>query len=291
MPGRDALTILKFGVEKLEEIPKLKSIGTSAQYDAYRRAFEAVGIKSRKKTHAPRGVAARKLADAGVEYDVIRQMGRWSGDVMMNHYLTGLPWGAIRSIAGFPTIAGSFFLPRAALEPPPELLLKVFPQVEDWEEELRDANICMATTGHLKLLRYLRKVLIQDAAVLQLSHPDFYAWKHEIFSSPIFQKYQESLFSTLDSRPEEAPLPNATRAYPEMVNAMKANHQDIVSQMTVLKDMTKAVATRLDDMADGTVTVTVDMNGRRKSSATITNQLQNVVVFNMSFLPLNFTYE
>lgn len=43
---------------------ELKSIGSTAQYDGFKRAFAAVGIKSKKKTHAPRGVAARNLADS-----------------------------------------------------------------------------------------------------------------------------------------------------------------------------------------------------------------------------------
>lgn len=49
-----------------DELGDLKSIGSTAQYDGFRNAFEAVGIKSKKKTHAPRGVAARNLADLGI---------------------------------------------------------------------------------------------------------------------------------------------------------------------------------------------------------------------------------
>ncbi len=53
------------------EIDDFKSIGSTAQYDGFKRAFAAAGIKSKKKTHAPRGVAARNLADEGIIFHVI----------------------------------------------------------------------------------------------------------------------------------------------------------------------------------------------------------------------------
>jgi hypothetical protein len=105
-------------------------------------------------------VSDRMFTRLGIEYDVIRQMGRWNGDVMMNAYITNLPWAAIRSLAGFPEAPGSFLLKRH-LEPPNDLQFQIFPQIEHWEKQIEKNDLCNATKGHLKLLKFLRIVILQ----------------------------------------------------------------------------------------------------------------------------------
>lgn len=128
-----------------------------------------------------------------MDYDVIRQAGRWNGDVMMNAYITNLPWSAIRSLADFPTTPGSYFLKRF-VEPPNKLKLLIFPELEDWERELeKNTTLCMATKGHINLLKHLRTVLLQDAALLTEKHPGLYIWKHQLFQGDLFKKFKEEV--------------------------------------------------------------------------------------------------
>lgn len=74
----------------------------------------------------------------------IQPAGHWnatekddSSNALTDHYLTGLPRGFIRSQAGHPPTKSFVFHGRALVEPPRELVEKVFPPVEAclrWEE-------------------------------------------------------------------------------------------------------------------------------------------------------------
>jgi hypothetical protein len=98
---------------------------------------------------------------------------------MVQSYLTGLPLQFLRSMAGFGTKAGKFYLPRANHAPPLSLQQQVFPWVEYWEERVllskqgkawSDGGLDqedLALEGFIRLMKYLRVVLLQDIAVLQ----------------------------------------------------------------------------------------------------------------------------
>jgi len=88
-------------------------------------------------------------------------------------------------MAGFGTKPGKFYLPRANHVPPLTLQQQVFPWVEQWEERvrlLRQGKVWseggldqedLALEGFIKLIKYLRVVLLQDMAVLQASESLF----------------------------------------------------------------------------------------------------------------------
>lgn len=100
---------------------------------------------------------------------------------MVQSYLTGLPLQFLRSMAGFGLKPGKFSLPRATFEPPLSLQQQVFPWLEFWEERVRlrsqgklwrEGGLDqedLALRGFIKLMKYLRVVLLQDMAVLQAS--------------------------------------------------------------------------------------------------------------------------
>lgn len=51
------------------------------------------------------------------------------------------------------------------------------------------ANKSLAAVAFLKLLIFLRKVIIQDCGLLMDIYPDLYLWKLDIFQSEDFQSY------------------------------------------------------------------------------------------------------
>ena len=75
--------------------------------------FEGVGIHTKEKTHSPRKQSVRHAELAGVPEAQIRRAGRWGTDAMTGVYLSYLPRGFMRSIAGFPQQGKTYFLPRA----------------------------------------------------------------------------------------------------------------------------------------------------------------------------------
>lgn len=108
----------------------------------------------------------------------ISRAGRWDTSSVANAYLTGLPRKFLRTVAGFSS-QGAYFLRRAAFCPSLLLQQQLWPWVEPWEERFRrraekkrwkDGGLDeddMAGEGFIKLMKYLRVVLLQDLAVLQ----------------------------------------------------------------------------------------------------------------------------
>ena len=174
-----------------------------AQYEAVWRAFAAAGIHSVKKTHAMRGCGIRSGELHGVDEEQPRRAGRWALETMVEAYLSHLPRKFMRRVAGFTSDEGGYFLPRAQAAPPPELLQKIWPWVEEWEERFRKRSLRktweeggldeddVAGQGFLALLRHLRVVLLQDLAVLQPTYPDLPFFRHEIFRVPSWPLYAE----------------------------------------------------------------------------------------------------
>ena len=122
---------------------------------------------------------------------------------MVDAYLSHLPKKFMRRVAGFTSEEGGYFLPRAQVVPPPELLQKIWPWVEEWEERFRKRSLRktweeggpdeddVAGQGFLALLCHLRVVLLQDLAVLQPDYPDLPFFQHEVFSMPSWIPYSE----------------------------------------------------------------------------------------------------
>jgi len=122
---------------------------------------------------------------------------------MVEAYLSHLPKKFLRRVAGFTSDEGGYFLPRAQAAPPPELLEKIWPWVEKWEERFRKRSLRktweeggldeddVAGQGFLALLCHLRVVLLQDLAVLQPDYPDLPFFRHEVFRMPSWVPYSE----------------------------------------------------------------------------------------------------
>ena len=96
----------------------------------------------------------------------------------MEAYLSHLPKKFLWQVAGFTTDKGSYFLPQAQPVPLAELLEKIWPWVEEWEEHFCKHSVWktweqggldeddVMGQGFLAVLRHLRVVLLQDLAVL-----------------------------------------------------------------------------------------------------------------------------
>ena len=74
----------------------------NAQYRSYLKAFKAVGIRASKVTHLPRGVAARKTTQEGVQTEQTNCMGGWRRDAKSLSYTYDLPREVMRSLADWP---------------------------------------------------------------------------------------------------------------------------------------------------------------------------------------------
>lgn len=125
----------------------------------------------------------------------ISKAGRWDTSVVTNVYLSHLPRQFMLTLAGFPPEqSGTYFLTRGGERPPEQLMRKVFPWIEEWEERFRERTKLktylqggldeddIAGKNFIILCKQLREVFLQDAAVLQKEYSD-----HPIYQDKLFE--------------------------------------------------------------------------------------------------------
>jgi hypothetical protein len=134
-------------------------------------------------------VATRDAEHAGASKSSIERHGLWLLDALSGSYLDKtLPLESIRALAGvvLPT-KGTMFWARNSIIPPDALLAKVFPWIEKGELQVQESIRLHKTeysgSGFLKVLKYLRIIILQDA-VAYMNNSVFS--RHPIFKDPLF---------------------------------------------------------------------------------------------------------
>ncbi|KAI3633127.1 hypothetical protein MIR68_009202 [Amoeboaphelidium protococcarum] len=199
-------------------------------YNAVNKCLRACNIQSSAKTHIGRGAGARMAELQGASEGDIRRLGRWNSQAMEGCYLTALPRGAMRSLAGFPTDSGSFYLDRGQIDPPEHLQRLIFPEIDTYVI----AELAHTTTaGFIKLLKYMRIVVLQDAAIMQDQYPDQTLFNHALFRSQDFLHYKEQLLAARVNNlpPTELRL---QQAMPELVNKIDSVGHSLHGKIDVL---------------------------------------------------------
>ncbi|KAE8217270.1 hypothetical protein CF319_g8604 [Tilletia indica] len=181
-----------------------EGVSWADQADILRRAFHDLDIASSKVTHAMRGGGARLAHEAGCSEESIRMHGRWTagGDQLIERYLTGIAVAPVRALAGFSAEGGDYYLPRTLLEPPASLSDQLWPQATREEANVRERHANggqtdQAALSFLELIKWLRIVLLQDAALLSTAYPLLPLWSMPPFSSPAFDQFRRDLTSTI----------------------------------------------------------------------------------------------
>ncbi|KAL3681957.1 hypothetical protein R1sor_024913 [Riccia sorocarpa] len=169
----------------------------------------------------------------GASESQIRRLGKWNNQAMENCYLTSLPRETLRTLAGFSPVQGQFYLPRMAVQPPPELTSKIFPEVEEWLRKVDTGEYeqSIAAGGFLRLLLLLRVVILQDSVLLRQSHPSHPIWRHSIFSDPSYVSFADRLKHVMISEEDPTEL-QLQRALPVLAERISVMHQDLSSKVS-----------------------------------------------------------
>ena len=120
-------------------------------------------------------------------------------------YLNGLPQKAMRALAGLNPKSNISIINRATIEPDLEMQQMIFPTIEKWEKDMIDGINCEQTInlgGFFKLMKYLRKVLIQDMVIIQDKFPNHPLSNHELFLSIEFQNYKKTSLLAMQNTPK-----------------------------------------------------------------------------------------
>jgi hypothetical protein len=90
------------------------------------------------------------------------------------------------------TQQGTFYLPKSALEPRLELIAKIFPQVDEWLNNLNFGEAADNVAAHwfLKLLKTMKITFLQDAAIMIDDFPNHRVFSNALFQDPLFLEFK-----------------------------------------------------------------------------------------------------
>lgn len=123
--------------------------------------------------------------------------GRWGVDTCEGVYSAPLAREAMRGLSGHPPKFKLFHLSHACADPSESLQRQIFPEADVWLHRIVHGEECennLAAQGFLNLLIQLRKILLQDAAVLYSLLPPSIT-SHRIFAE--FQQFRHDLLQRM----------------------------------------------------------------------------------------------
>ena len=165
---------------------------------------------------------------------------------MITSYMTGLPFGLMRLLAGFQRDPGTYFILRDGCEPPAILLRQIWPWLEVWEDRFNKRHSAEKATweqggldnddfagkGFLRLLKYLRRVLLQDLAVLQPKFPKSRLFSHKLFETPEWKEFMAVVQAAGAAYAVEPQSVLLSRALPEVSNALYGTRDAMLSSFS-----------------------------------------------------------
>ena len=169
-----------------------------------------------KVTHAGRPYGARMARLYGADASDTQALGHWragkDSTVYKECYDNVLPMNALLANAMFNGRKHEqYHLPRGSLEPPEALINTLFPWAEEEQLALvrrqREHGLVasdIALEHFLKMLIWLRRVIVQDAAVLAIKYLSCQLFTHPPFNTPLFHSFVVGSSKTLHDAEDEA---------------------------------------------------------------------------------------
>lgn len=175
--------------------------------NAVKGVLDATGVRLSHTTHAGRTSAARNASMYNATEHDTKAHGLWrDGGSFRSCYMRELPISAIAALAGFDgRYIERYWVPRADIAPPPELLATIFPWIEEayssYQKRASSDPHCndFALDGFLKVLAWFRSVLLQDLAVLRSRFPAAPIFSFAPFNTPAFDIFASHLVKNVDA--------------------------------------------------------------------------------------------
>ncbi|KAG7352243.1 centromere DNA-binding like protein [Nitzschia inconspicua] len=181
---------------------------------AIKKVCKSLGITTRHFLHIGRVLGNKESEIMEDDDNLRRTLGNWDPKQNEKAYSNKLPMKIIRQKAGFREAEGLHYNPRVAVIPPTSLTEKVFPCLSDTFHaftglsEISPEDDKVTATRFLHFMKVLSEVVIQDAAVIFVEHPN--RIHHPLFSSvEVFQSNEFKSYVEL----MRASLTHATSPY------------------------------------------------------------------------------
>ncbi|KAJ4475105.1 hypothetical protein C8R41DRAFT_923707 [Lentinula lateritia] len=165
-------------------------------------------------THGGRHYVPKTAGDNRASLEGRKALGKWKEGcgAFENAYDHQHPLDGMLGVAMFDVQRpDSYTCARNCLQPPPTLLASLFPWVEEEQQALAERRqLCgkraedYSLDQFLSLLLYLRVVLLQNAALIYVEHPDSHIFKYTPFDSMIFRDWAQTAKTTVEVAETEA---------------------------------------------------------------------------------------
>ncbi|KAJ3495160.1 hypothetical protein NMY22_g19973 [Coprinellus aureogranulatus] len=204
----------------------------------------AYDIFCQKVTHTGRVRAAEDGIEYGATIEGVKALGLWSQDgSFRKSYDRSLPIDAMLALAYFNgEKKNSYFVAREFLEPPSELLEQIFPWVEEAEAAYQTRLAKLGNTAKdeslvnfLRVLRFFRRVLLQDIAVISYKNPNLKMTilEYAPFNTPCFDAFKERTGFVLQKA--EAEFRERRDNLPDMIVQAISGHMQAVYAQQILQ--------------------------------------------------------
>ncbi|KAK9471565.1 transcriptional activator of glycolytic enzymes-domain-containing protein [Dipodascopsis tothii] len=212
------------------------------QYDSVTSMFPSNDLADYKKSYFGRGPGARE-ANLAIMNEPQLAAGPFNAEQQASWFVGSLPRIMMRSQAGFEMAIGSYTIRRAMFDPPDDLLAEIFPWVDDWlEREGQPApELELSAFRTLRLLKLLRRFIIQDAVLLRRKFPSHPVFNHDIFRSQDYRTYEFMLGHVCDRFDDLEELRDLKRSYQTLKTRLTALEVDVGVQCREINDALKTL--------------------------------------------------
>ena len=255
-----------------------KVITYNSHLKAMKQCLGSLRMSTAAKTHIGRGSGAQMAELGGSSEGDIRRLGRWNSQALVGCYLTSLPCPAQRTMAGFPPKIGYFHIKGVTIVPPEVLQGRLFTWVDHYSDDCEGWERTLAAQGFIRLLKYLRIVILQDAAVLIDANSNYPLFHHENFCSAEFLAFKEDLRVTMEG--ESPPIETRLQqAMPDMLTRVDGVRESLRADTQVVRDRVEqsletanSIVSFIRDIISGRVPFFVSTGISTAVSESVTNE-------------------
>jgi hypothetical protein len=254
---------------------KNKEISYDTHKKSFKDVFSELGLTFNKSTHINRQQGVRDLESVDVDISQTRRHGRWGTDSCEGIYSAPLAREAMRALSGHPPKQRLYYLARSIEVPPEGLEKQIFPEADVVLQRIVNGDGCernLAARGFVELLVYLRRVILQDAAVLMHATPYLKIWRHPVFATGAFKAFQHNLLSKMESTDTPTEL-QLQKSLPLLSEQMRVQHAHISSQLAGLADQVQVSQDTMQRLFSGDLSFrlcTTEVSNEFSSSSSVT---------------------
>jgi hypothetical protein len=240
-------------------------MGSDSYFDAINKALKDLGLYATFKLHFGRKVGPCKLELEEVPPDLIKLAGNWIPDNQDKAYSAKMPMMSMRVMGGHGKEAGQYWNAYETCPPsdsPDEVEMQFFPWAEPVLNAVlaaseRDGKDRLTATCFLRLIIYLRTVLVQGVAVMMNDvnprrHPIF---QHRLFTTPAFTAYREKMkehvASVVDPTEGFCRDPELNTRFESTNRRIHTNHTESMTKLSGVESQLSGMQSQLSTLMSG----------------------------------------